>query len=104
MVRRSLRLLLAVSFVAGCGGSSEDPPGPLSRTRSTVAVAPSPVTADGLATATVTLRALDDSDRPLAGRAVTFEVSGTGNALGSTTATTAGDGTATTTLSSTRAE
>jgi hypothetical protein len=69
-----------------------------------VVVAPSSVTADGVAAASITVKAVDDKGRALAGRAVAFAVSGTDNQLGAATASTDHDGGAATTVSSTRAE
>lgn len=76
-----------------------------STTRSTVVVGPNNVVANGTDTTTVTVTVLDAFDNPVAGRAVTVAVSGTGNTLAPTSGgTTGADGKFVVTLKSTKAE
>ncbi len=83
-----------VTFVAG----------PAALTTSTLAASKTTATADGLDGVVLTATVLDAFGNPVAGAAVAFAASGTGNALSPASGVTAADGTLTAALRSTRAE
>ncbi len=84
---------LTVNFVAG----------PVSASASSAVANPTTVAADGVSPSTITVTAMDASGHPLAGQAVSLNVSGSGNTV-STPAPTGANGQTTATLTSTVSE
>ena len=85
----------AVAFTAGTAASAA---------RSSVAASPTSVTADGVATTTVTVTVEDANGNLIPNAAVTLSSTGSGDHFGATTGTTNAQGVFTTTLSSTSAQ
>ncbi len=85
----------AVAFTAGTAASA---------TRSSVVASPTSVTADGVATTTVTVTVEDANGNLIPNAAVTLSSTGSGDHFGATTGTTNAQGVFTTTLSSTSAQ
>ena len=84
-----------VAFTAGTAASAA---------KSTVAASPTTVTADGVATTTVTVTVEDANGNLIPNAAVTLSSTGTGDHFAATTGTTNAQGVFTTTLSSTSAQ
>jgi hypothetical protein len=78
--------------------------GPPSASRSTIAASTSGVTANGVATTTLTVTVEDANGNAVAGTAVTLSASGSGNIFGAISGTTDANGVFTTTLASTLAQ
>ena len=90
--------LLGIEIRAGAGG-----PPPVSASQSTVAAAPTQITA-GSGTSTITVTAKDGSGNPISGASVALAATGGSNNLTQAVGTTDGSGQATGTLSSTLAQ
>lgn len=100
---RMLVIIAGLLGIASCGGGESSLP-PASATLSGLAVAVLSAAVDDPAGVLVTATARLADGTPLAGATVTFGVTGSGNSFVPPTATTAADGTASSTLYATKAE
>jgi cytochrome c peroxidase len=101
----AVAVAMSLALLPACGGGGNGGGGAgVDKARSTLTAAPASVLADGVAAATLTVTARDANGAAVAGKPVVFVVSGASNALSASQATTSGDGSASVTLTSVKAE